>query len=128
MRRIETAEEAHTKFQESIINWGWLLIATGGTLKPIKCFFQLISFRWNHSGTWEYKDNKNHEEYKIVVPPEDGLFAKIQHLNIDTPMKILGSMTAPTGSNAGAIKQMKDKAKGWLAQATAGKLHHNFWF
>ncbi len=24
---------------------------------------------------------------------------------------------------------MKDKAEGWLAQATAGKLHrHNFWF
>jgi hypothetical protein len=129
MRRIETAEEAHTKFQESIINWGRLLIATGGTLKPIKCFFQLISFRWNHSGTWENKDKENLEEYKIVVPLEDGLFAKIEHLNIDTPTKTLGSMTASTGSNAVAIKRMKDKAEGWLVQATAGKLYRqNFWF
>ncbi len=129
MRHIETTEEAHAKFQESIVNWRRLLIAIGGTLKPIKCFFQLISFRWNHSGTWEYEDNKNCEEYKIVVPLEDRSFAKIKHLNIDTPTKTLDSLTVPAGSNAGAIKQMKDKVEGWLAQATAGKLHRrNFWF
>ncbi len=87
MRRIETAEGAHAKFQESLINWGCLLIATGGALKPIKCFFQLISFRWNRSGTWENKDNKNCKEYKIVVPLEHGSFAKIEHLNIDTPKR-----------------------------------------
>ncbi len=131
IRCIETAEEAHAKFQESITNWGWLLIATGGALKPIKCFFQIISFRWNHSRTWKHKDkdNENRKEYKIVIPLEDGLFAKIKHLNIDTPTMALGSMTALTGRNAGAIKQMKDKVERWLAQATAGKLHRrNFWF
>jgi hypothetical protein len=38
-------------------------------------------------------------------------------------------MTAPTVSNAGAIKQMKDKAEAWLAQAKAGKLHKlTVWF
>jgi hypothetical protein len=48
---------------------------------------------------------------------------------MDTPTKMHGSMTAPTGSNAGAIKQMLDKAEAWLAQAKAGKLHkRNVWF
>ena len=42
---------------------------------------------------------------------------------------MLGSITAPMGSNAGAITQMKDKAEAWLAQAQAGKLHkQNIWF
>jgi hypothetical protein len=36
MRTIETTLEAHAKLQESVINWGKLLIATGGALKPAK--------------------------------------------------------------------------------------------
>jgi hypothetical protein len=38
-------------------------------------------------------------------------------------------MTAPTGHNAGALTQMKEKAEGWVAQAKLGNLHkHNVWF
>ena len=82
MRRNETEEEAREKIQESIINWGRLLIATGGVSKPIKCVYQLISFSWNSDGTWMYKQNKNTENFKIAVPLEDGTFSKIEHLNI----------------------------------------------
>jgi hypothetical protein len=129
MRQNKTAEEAHERFQESITNWGCLLIAIGGALKPIKCSYQLISFSWNPDGTWMYEQNENRKDYKIVVPLEDGTFSKIENLNIDTLTKMLGSMTAPTGSNSGVIKQMKDKAEAWLAQAIAGKLHkQNVWF
>ena len=129
MRQNETAAEAHERFQESITNWGHLLISTGRALKPTKCFYQLISFDWNPDGTWRYEQNKNREDYKIVVPLEDGTFSKIKHLNIDTLTKMLGSMTAPTGSKAGAIKQMNDKVEAWLAQAQAGKLYkQNVWF
>ncbi len=129
MRQNKTAEEAHERVQESITNWGCLLIAKGGALKPTNCFYQLISFSWNPDGTWRYEQNKNREDYEIVVSLEDGTFSETEHLNIDTPMKMLGSMTAPMGSNAGAIKQMKDKTEAWLAQAQAGKLHkQHVWF
>ena len=38
-------------------------------------------------------------------------------------------MTAPTGSNAGAITQMKEKAEGWVAKTKLGNLHkRNVWF
>jgi hypothetical protein len=50
MRTIETTLEAHAKLQESVINWGKLLIATGGTLKPTKCLYYLISFKWKSDG------------------------------------------------------------------------------
>jgi hypothetical protein len=45
MNKSETVTEAHGALQESITNWGRLLIATGGTLKPAKCFYHVISFR-----------------------------------------------------------------------------------
>ena len=34
--------DVHAAIQRAIENWGRLLIATGGTLKPEKCFYQLI--------------------------------------------------------------------------------------
>jgi hypothetical protein len=41
----ETIFETHAALQRAIENWGKLLITTGGTLKPKKCFFHLIDFQ-----------------------------------------------------------------------------------
>ncbi len=45
MQTVETILEVHSRLQESVINWGSLLIAMGGALKPGKCSYYLISFR-----------------------------------------------------------------------------------
>jgi hypothetical protein len=39
----ETVIDVHEAMQTSILNWGRVLIATGGALKPSKCFYHLIS-------------------------------------------------------------------------------------
>ncbi len=51
MNKVETVAEAHTALQDSIHNWGHILIATGGALKPSKCFYHLISFSWKPDGS-----------------------------------------------------------------------------
>jgi hypothetical protein len=129
MCTVKNVEDAHANYQESIRNWGCLLIATGGALKPIKCFYHLISFSWKTDRSWSYENNHENPEYSITVLLEDGSSAEIEHLDIDTPTKTLGLMTAPTGSNAGALAQMKENAEGWLAKASGAKLHKcNMWF
>ncbi len=50
--KTKTAMEALTTLQDTVINWGLLLIASGGALKPAKCFCHLISFKWMADGTW----------------------------------------------------------------------------
>ncbi len=35
----ESVQKVHIALQRAIENWGRLLIATGGSLKPEKCFF-----------------------------------------------------------------------------------------
>ena len=40
----ENVTVAHQSMQDSISNYGQLLIASGGAFKPPKCFYQLISF------------------------------------------------------------------------------------
>jgi hypothetical protein len=50
IRQIKTALEAHARLQEPVINWGKLLLAMGGALKPAKMFllltFILVESRW----------------------------------------------------------------------------------
>jgi hypothetical protein len=57
MRAVETILDVHSWLQESVINWGCLLIATGGASKPGKCSYYLISFKWKVDGTWIYKNS-----------------------------------------------------------------------
>jgi hypothetical protein len=122
-------EEAFFNLQEAITNWGKLLLATGGALKPIKCFFHLISFAWKEDGSWFYENNENDEEFQAKVPLAGGSSGNIQHLGINEPIKTLGSMTCPSGSSRGSIEYMQKKGAAWKDMVKVGKLsRRNVWF
>ena len=42
--------KVHQRIQESVYSWGNLLIATGGALQPVKCFYSIILFKWVNGG------------------------------------------------------------------------------
>merc|ERR1711966_529032 len=79
MEKNETALEAQAKLQESVESWGNLLMASGGMLKPVKCFYYLISFVWDAQGRWRYAKNENNNDFRISVPTVDGMGALIEH-------------------------------------------------
>ena len=58
MNQDQSVHEAHAAMQESILNWGKLLISTGGSLKPIKFFYHMILFVWSSGGRWKYELNE----------------------------------------------------------------------
>jgi hypothetical protein len=70
------------KMQDSVTNWGNLIIGSGGGYKPEKCFYHLISFKWDRNGKWQYEDNHPIDEYQMVVPMPDGSTAAISHLPV----------------------------------------------
>ena len=53
MEKIESIDETFEGLQDRVHNWGKLLIATGGALKPPKCFYTLLDFEWNVKGKWK---------------------------------------------------------------------------
>jgi hypothetical protein len=120
----ETVFKAHAALQRAIKNWGKLLIATGGTLKPKKCFFHLIDFQWTRQGGWQYIGHHEDETAAVFVPLPDGLLAPIQHRVVDDAQKTLGIITCPSGNCTGSLMQMKEKTKKWLDALTSGRLHH----
>ena len=50
MNKVECMMEAHAGLQSSLDSWSELLIATGGSLKPKKCFYYLKGFVWDRQG------------------------------------------------------------------------------
>ena len=135
MMTNESKVTAHAKLQKSIINWGKLLIATGGALKPTKCSFYLISFKWNKEGQWNYEHSEVEVEWDIGVPLVDGNMAAIkhlsaiEHLSVDSALKTLGSMTCPSGSNKSSLERMKSQCEEWYNRLMLGSLsRRDVWF
>ena len=125
----ETVSEAHKQLQESVLSWGNLLIATGGSLKPAKCFYHLISFVWKHDGSWQYSNNEIYDELAIVIPQPDNTVTAISHLGVNEASKTLGSMTCPSGDPSAALQRIQEKAQGWIDEAVnANNPRRSTWF
>jgi exonuclease III len=122
MNRQEDEFEALHGLQQSVTSWGNLLIATGGSLKPSKCFYHLISYSWKPDGTWVYDDNEEREDLPLEIPLPDSTSAPIEHCGVHEAHKTLGVMTCPSGDHTAAITAMKEKAQGWIDRAISAKL------
>ena len=103
LNQTELIIESHKVLQDSILNWGRLLLTTGGVLKPTKCFYHMISFSLKPDGSWKYDFNDKVPELSIFVPLADGTLAPIDHVPVPTPTKTLGQMTCLMGSSEGVI-------------------------
>ena len=126
---VETADEAHAALQRSITSWSQLLIASGGALKPQKCFFYLMSYYWDRQGKWHYAKNEADPKYEITVDLPNGSSAPIDHLSVHEARITLGMSSCPSGTpdsslcalyddaEPGALEVMQNKAVAWANQA-----------
>ena len=129
MEGNETVAEAHSALQASVRSWGGLLIASGGALKPVKCFSHILSFRWKSNGKWAYEANEKDPSKVIRVPTAEGDESAIANLSADTACKTLGVFTAPSGNATKAIEAMQEKAGNWVERARGRNLHRRqVWF
>eukprot|EP00804_Cyclotella_cryptica_P018896 CCRYP_006429-RA/>CCRYP_006429-RA protein AED:0.69 eAED:0.69 QI:0/-1/0/1/-1/0/1/0/365 len=128
---VQTAPEA---IQHSISSWGELLIATGGALKPPKCFYYLIGYKWNQEGNWEYLQEPDLPVIPITVPLPDGSTAPIERHSAFTPSTTLGGQTSPSGLHA--LSSILEKSLDWAHKARNSNLrprdfhvsvHRKFW-
>ena len=86
-------------------------MASGGSLKPSKCFSHVISFDWKADGRWCYSPNDKKPELNTNVPMPGGSLEPIEHLGVNVAKKTLGVYTCPSGLNKGSLDAMKEKAQ-----------------
>jgi hypothetical protein len=122
MRQVETALEVHARLQESVIDWGKLLMATGGALKLAKCYFYLLSLHWKAGRTWVYESNKVNPALTIGVQILDGSLEELKHHLLNKVITTLALMTCPSGSIAAALDRMQQQGQEWVDKVLASML------
>ena len=86
--------------QKEITQWSLLLNATGGALKPEKCFWYLLDYTCIE-GEWTYTVRS---DFELSVTNLDGSRSSIKQEEVSTSKKTLGIYDAPSGGNQGHLK------------------------
>ena len=99
MKKRETIEDVHAALATSVRSWNELLMATGGTLHPDKCFYYLMSYVFDRGKkTWLYEDYSEDPEFDIELSLPDGTPFLMKHHSVHHPETMLGVATCPSGA------------------------------
>jgi hypothetical protein len=104
--------------QLELKRWSCLLNATGGALKPEKCFWYLLDYECKE-GEWTYADMTHREMY---VTNPDGTKSPIKQEKVTDSEKTLGIHDSPAGGNAAHLSYIKGKARMWIHRMQNGHL------
>jgi hypothetical protein len=91
-----------------------LLNATGGALKPGKCWWYLLDYTCE-DGEWKYA-NAVPRELFIIHP--DGTKSIIKQEEVTVSKKTLGIYDSPAGGNNGHLNYIKGEATTWVNRMT----------
>jgi hypothetical protein len=110
--------------QVELLQWSSLLNATGGALKPKKCFWYMLDYMCK-DGEWSYAEMTSRE---LFITNPDGTKSNINQEEATVSKKTLGIHNSPAGGNKGHLKYIQQEASTWTSRMTNGHLpHHMAW-
>ena len=98
--------------------WSCLLNATGGALKPEKCFWYFVDYECS-DGEWRYADTVP-REMRITNP--DGSTSPITQEHVTHSKKTLGIHDSPSGGNEAHLTYIQEKVSTWVGRMINGHL------
>jgi hypothetical protein len=104
--------------QIELEQWSCLLNATGGALKPEKCFWYLLDYECSE-GEWTYAKEMT-TELRITNP--DGTKSPIKQEKVTEFKKTLGIYDSLLGDNKGHLSYIVKKATQWVNRMKNGHL------
>ena len=105
--------------QYALTSCGRLLVATGGTLKPNKCFYYIIDYEQLDNGRWQYTEMMDRD---LCVPCANGSEVTIEKLSVDISKTTLGIWTNPTGDYVKQLEVFTVRLTTWTDRLSARKL------
>jgi hypothetical protein len=99
-------------------HWSCLLKATGGALKPGKCWWYLLDYTYK-DGEWTYTDLVPRD---LLMTNPNGMKSAIKQEEVTTSKKTLGIYDAPAGGNEGHLDYIISKATTWINRMANGHL------
>jgi hypothetical protein len=108
--------------QQAITCWAKLLQATGGSLKPPKCYWYLLSYKFVN-GVATLRPRLELTSHTINIPQPDKRDVTIELLDPSVPSKVLGVWTAPNRDGSRMVEHMADKGTQWATRVQSSTLH-----
>jgi hypothetical protein len=99
--------ELYLQTQRNLDQWSDLLQASGGALKPEKCFWYLLDYKCD-AGTWSYVDAS---DFELQITNTDGEKIMIEQKTPTMSMKTLGVNDVPTRGNVAHLEYLSNKSK-----------------
>ena len=116
---LSTDEEFSCKIQRATDDWAGIVCATGGSLKPKKCFWYMLSPVWKN-GIPQLKTLSQLPTTSITIPQPDGTRVAITLKDPRIAEKKLGVYFAPNGDFTSQVEYM---VKSGLHHASCLKSH-----
>ena len=100
--------------------WCQFLWVTGGALRPEKCWFTFVKFKWT-DGFWEYDDEERTDE-EITATDASRERRCVSRLKSSEGARILGVRIAADGNNRTEKEYLLQRTEQWAEQIRVGYL------
>jgi hypothetical protein len=118
---MPTDDEFLDLVQRATDDWAGLVHATGGSLKPQKCFWYMLGWLWK-KGRARLKTLAELPQTPLQIPQPDGTRVPIVLKKVDCPKKKLGIYTCPTGDFSYHVSQLVETGSEYAARLSARHL------
>ena len=119
----ESADSIIKRTRELVNIWCRSIWATGGLLRPDKCFWYFMDFKWNGSA-WEYVQ-KDDIEYEIAIPNLAGENEVVKLHNPDFAEETLGVFLAVDGNMRQEKEKLSKASSSWTRKIVCSGLFRN---
>ena len=99
--------------QHNLRTWKRLLEVTGGVVRPKKCSWALVAFKW-HGGDYFYCDSTDHPA-TLYLEDDNGVDTPLDRIEPHTGVKSLGVYTQIDGYEDEEMKYLQGKINDWSA-------------
>ena len=114
-RRDMSDQEFFCQVQRATTDWGLITQATGGYLKPSKCFWYMMSWEWVR-GVPRLKSLRKLPRTELVIPQKSGDPAPIPLKDVSVAQKTLGIWTCPAGDFGTHVKEVRKAGMTWTTR------------
>ena len=101
--------------QQSVLDWGLIVQATGGYLKATKCFWYMMAWRWKN-GVPTLRSLRSLPNYQLMIPQKDGSQALVPMRDVTDCEKTLGVYSCPAGDFGFHISKKMEDGQKWVAR------------
>lgn len=126
--KFGSQEELISWIQEATKCWAYLLQATGGSLKPAKCYWYLMEYKFKE-GTAYLSRTQDIRHISLNIPQPDTTDVTIELKDTTEATKVLGVMCCPNGDGTPMLNHMLGKGYKWSSRVLSSPLPpHDAWF